>query len=487
MRTSITILFLLLFFSIWAKAQTREFKPVGYYGSATFRDEATDIVGITLRSGWWIDAIQLKSNSKVFPSRGGTGGGYKEFILNQGERITRVSGTFGGLYGNYIISIQFHTNQRSSPVYGEKRGSQNFNFRIPQGYVFAGFTGRYGQHLNGLGVLYKKEELKPVVITPKLISPINNAKLDNGCSTNTAELMTWNFNWSPIPRASQYHIYVKNDRSSNPLIDQYLTTNRYNHQRRGSYVASHLLYGWKWYVRAKVNGKWTDWSQPRYFSVEPLNSDCGPSNNPVKAPILNAPYANATLDNSCNSGSNPLQWNFNWSRVSGAKQYELYVANRKSSKPLIYTQVYQNYYNHNGRRGSYIADHLLAGWYWKVRTKSANGNWGPWSAERNFNVERVNTDCQPVRIKMKNEGGYVARFKVTYTVNGVSKKWESPNVAVTWKETLNLPSNAKNIMVSAKTVGIGESQIFKVQALGSTCFKVYGTVFSPRMGSSGCD
>lgn len=487
MRASISFVILFLFFAQWAEAQTREFKPVGYYGTSSFRDEAPDVVGVVLRTGWWVDGIQLKSNSRTFPLRGGSGGGYREFILNRGEKITGVSGTFGGQYGNYIVSIQFHTNQRSSQVFGEKRGSQRFNFRIPNGYMFAGFSGRYGQHLNGLGVLYKPEVVQAVVKAPTLYSPTNNSKVDNGCSTNVNESLSWNFTWSAVSGARQYHLYVKNDKSANPLINEYLTATRFNHLRRGSYVANHLLTGWKWYVRANVNGKWSEWSQARSFTVEALNADCGQAPVQLSAPRLSTPYANATLDNSCSNGSNSMNWKFVWGRVSGAQQYEIHVANRNSSRPLINTVTSASSYNHTARSGSYIADHLRNGWYWKVRAKSSNGTWGPWSAARSFNVEKVNTDCTPIQIKMKNEGGYVAKFTVTYTVNGASKRWSSPNVAVTWKKTLDLPSNAKNIMVSAKTVGIGEKRIFRVQALGSTCFKVYGTIFSPQMNGNGCN
>ena len=468
----------------FAQAQTKEFQSVGYNGSYSFRDVSTKVQSVIIRSGWWIDAIQLVSSERNFPLRGGSGGRLNRFDLQPDERITVVSGTYGGQYGNYIVSLQFTTNKRTSPVYGAKRGTYKFQFIIPNKHEFAGFKGSYGKHLNSLGVLYQ-----PTATTsrpPALYSPAVNARLDNGCSNQSNEQMQWNFSWEAVPGASQYHIYVKHDQSSAPIITQYTTSNRYNFTQYKN-IPNHQLTGWKWYVRTNVNGTWSAWSTARNFSVERDNSDCGGSNISLAAPNLNAPYANATLDNSCTSGSDPMKWNFYWNRVNGASKYEIYVANRNSSRPLTNVTVSGNSYSYTGRGGGYIADHLTTGWYWKVRACSTNGTWGPWSTSRNFYVEKVNTDCKPIQIKMKNEGAYVAKFTVTYKVNGVSKKWSSPNVAVTWKKTLDLPSNAQSIFVSAKTVGIGEKQIFRVQALGSTCFKVYGTVFNPSMNGNGCD
>jgi hypothetical protein len=311
------IIFLLFAFAWQVQAQqVREIAPVGFSGTSYQKDNSrSDFRGFRVRSGWWIDAITMMSQNASHPRRGGAGGSAKSFMLSSGEKILRISGSYGGQYGNYIYSIQFHTNKKSSPVYGEKRGNRTFNLQVPIGSEFAGISTKYGQHLNAIGLLYKSKTNTGGTTgrkktAPKLYSPFLNAKLDNGCSTNKSDPTKWDFSWYQVSGATRYWFYVKNKNSANALINMYAPKNNYSYTgTSGSYIASHLTSGWTWRVKAEVNGVWTDWSEERAFTVEAVNTDCGGSNNSTtttSVPKLYSPSINAKLDNGCSTNTSDL-------------------------------------------------------------------------------------------------------------------------------------------------------------------------------------
>lgn len=104
--------------------------------------------------------------------------------------------------------------------------------------------------------------------------PANNATLDNGC-TNGRNGLNWMFSWVRKAKASYYHLKVYRSGSAKPFINEMrVSTNTYRLNRRGIVANSNRL-GWKWKVRAMVNGRWTKWSKVRNFRVEPKNTDCG--------------------------------------------------------------------------------------------------------------------------------------------------------------------------------------------------------------------
>lgn len=140
--------------------------PVGPGGGMSFSDVCGDVFQIRVREGYWIDAIQLvcgyPAGPRAWPSRGGTGGGESVFQLEPGERILAVSGSAFGTDGGSVYSVQFHTDRRSSPVYGHhgpSRGQQEFRFDVPAGARFQGLVGQYGEFLGSLGVLVGPEQV----------------------------------------------------------------------------------------------------------------------------------------------------------------------------------------------------------------------------------------------------------------------------------------------------------------------------------------
>ena len=105
---------------------------------------------------------------------------------------------------------------------------------------------------------------------------------------------------------------------------------------------------------------------------------------------LNYPGDGAILDNGCLSAADPITWEFRWETPYGAEQYELYVISENATEPLIDYVLYEtNYYYYCD--GCYIPNDQK-NWKWKVRAM-INGRYQPWSEERNFEVENVDTDC----------------------------------------------------------------------------------------------
>ncbi len=87
-------------------------------------------------------------------------------------------------------------------------------------------------------------------------------------------------------------------------------------------------------------------------------------------------------------------------------------------------------------------------------------------------------------ITLWNTAGYVAKFTVKYRINGKEKKWGTGDMALGAKKNFKIPSNATSIQVNgrAKKLFGGYKSIFKWKSQGNTnkCYKVYGTIISPK-------
>lgn len=90
------------------------------------------------------------------------------------------------------------------------------------------------------------------------------------------------------------------------------------------------------------------------------------------------------------------KWRFDWEDIPNAKNYEIVIMGPSASIPLVQTRISKSEYTLGSRnsedkvevkKGSYIAEHNLRGWSWKVRSQYNDGTWGPWSKERTFNIE----------------------------------------------------------------------------------------------------
>lgn len=108
------------------------------------------------------------------------------------------------------------------------------------------------------------------------------------------------------------------------------------------------------------------------------------------SPLLISPLNGAVVDNGRTDGKNGIVWDFNWSDVKGATQYQLYIKKDTDNIPVIDTVTTSSSYRHI-RDGSYITNSDRYGRTWKVRAQ-VNGQWCEWSETRNFVVEEVDTD-----------------------------------------------------------------------------------------------
>lgn len=97
------------------------------------------------------------------------------------------------------------------------------------------------------------------------------------------------------------------------------------------------------------------------------------------APRLIEPISDATLPQ-----PNAGEWRFDWEDVPGAKSYEIVILGASAAFPLRARTTTSDHVFAD--RESYIAEHNLLGWSWRVRAQYQNGTWGPWSRIRRFNV-----------------------------------------------------------------------------------------------------
>jgi len=109
------------------------------------------------------------------------------------------------------------------------------------------------------------------------------------------------------------------------------------------------------------------------------------------APTLVSPVAAAVLDNGCVDNSDPLVWDFDWTDVPGAFDYDLLVQG-PMGLPLISRTIGSAESEYHHETTGYVADTNRTGWRWSVRALFPNGQ-SPFSIERGFSVEALGTDC----------------------------------------------------------------------------------------------
>jgi hypothetical protein len=114
-----------------------------------------------------------------------------------------------------------------------------------------------------------------------------------------------------------------------------------------------------------------------------------------EAPQLISPEDGAILDNGRTDRLDNVIWDFDWSEVTNATLYHIYVIHQGAQYPVIDCLVYESSYHHESI-SSYIINENRFDWRWKVRgcrvDNSGSYVYGPWSEERTFDAEPVNTD-----------------------------------------------------------------------------------------------
>ena len=115
---------------------------------------------------------------------------------------------------------------------------------------------------------------EPPVLTPgpTLLKPTAGGTLDNG-TFDHSKLMVWEFDWSDVPGATQYHLYVTAATGAVPVINNATLTSSAYRSESKAYFTEQYHPGRHWKVRALVQGIWTDWSEERTFEVAPLDDN----------------------------------------------------------------------------------------------------------------------------------------------------------------------------------------------------------------------
>lgn len=109
---------------------------------------------LTLRGGARLDAVALTHDGGTTLTHGGTGGTATSLTLAAGEHLTSVKLTQGQKDGRTRIFSAAFTTDRSRTLSSGTATTDGTTFTAPSGWQIVGFTGRGGDEVDKLGVLY---------------------------------------------------------------------------------------------------------------------------------------------------------------------------------------------------------------------------------------------------------------------------------------------------------------------------------------------
>ncbi|MCX5371737.1 jacalin-like lectin [Streptomyces sp. NBC_00015] len=109
---------------------------------------------LTLRGGARLDAVTLTHDGGTTLTHGGTGGTATSLTLATGEHLTSVKLTQGQKDGRTRIFSAAFTTDRSRTLSSGTATADGTTFTAPSGWQIVGFTGRGGDEVDKLGVLY---------------------------------------------------------------------------------------------------------------------------------------------------------------------------------------------------------------------------------------------------------------------------------------------------------------------------------------------
>ncbi|MER6031329.1 jacalin-like lectin [Streptomyces sp. NPDC001851] len=109
---------------------------------------------LTLRGAARLDAVSLTHDDGTVLDHGGTGGTAASLTLAAGEHLTSVKLTEGRKDGRTRIFSAAFTTDRGRVLSAGTAGTDTTTFTAPSGWQIAGFTGRAGDEIDKLGVLY---------------------------------------------------------------------------------------------------------------------------------------------------------------------------------------------------------------------------------------------------------------------------------------------------------------------------------------------
>lgn len=135
------------------------------------------ICEIEVTSGWYVDSIRViytdaEGVAHALPGFGGNGSYAHRFTLEPNEYLIGISGRSG----RYIDSIAFHTNLRVSPTYGGDSGENSFTFLAPEASEVVGFFGRADWYVDAIGIVTRPRPATPDTDAPATDAPAARPK-----------------------------------------------------------------------------------------------------------------------------------------------------------------------------------------------------------------------------------------------------------------------------------------------------------------------
>jgi endonuclease/exonuclease/phosphatase family metal-dependent hydrolase len=109
---------------------------------------------LTLRGGSRLDAVSLTHDGGTALTHGGTGGTATSLTLAAGEHLTSVKLTQGQKDGRTRIFSASFTTDKGRTVSAGTATADTRTFTAPAGWQIVGFTGRSGNEIDKLGVVY---------------------------------------------------------------------------------------------------------------------------------------------------------------------------------------------------------------------------------------------------------------------------------------------------------------------------------------------
>jgi hypothetical protein len=98
--------------------------------------------------------------------------------------------------------------------------------------------------------------------------------------------------------------------------------------------------------------------------------------------------------------------------------------------------------------------------------------------------------ANPGSISLLNRGNYVARYKLSYNLNGNTKTFNSGDITIGKKMAFTIPTGANNIQIVGElyTGVFNQKKVFlsqRINRLNSPIYlTTYGTVFNPQVSQN---
>jgi len=204
------------------------------------------------------------------------------------------------------------------------------------------------------------------------------------------------FSWKAINNATEYHFGHEGTLDSSEWHSYRVSPSEANCQNVGDtceYTPTDYTFPLSvekvWWVRAKINGAWQDWSSPIIFTV--VDNGGGGGNNAVSTPLAPKGEINTTTPE------------FSWTSVTGALKYKIGFEDANTAEGW---QTHIVWADDAGCESSQTCTHTLyntglnqgqeVAWWVKAEV---NGEWGDWSETGAFNITQSQT-ARPFIVKV---------------------------------------------------------------------------------------